>query len=130
MIRTVHWANRKSQSNQLKAQKLKTNKLTKTDFLRDSEIILLYICQAILISDSSILNIENLQILKANYVKLKFPVEQITCLIDVIKTSVIDFINSITSDSSQNVHCLVSEVASYFEMVITLMIKLEQPELD
>lgn len=123
-------SSRKSQSNQLKAQKVKTNKLTKTDFLRDSEIILLYICQAILISDSSILNSENLKSLKANYVKLKFPVEQISCLIDIIKTSVIDFIHSITSDSSQNVHCFISEVASYFEMVITLLIKLEQPELD
>ena len=123
-------SNRESQSNQLEVQKVKTNKLTKTDFLRDSEIILLYICQAILISDSSILSSENLQALKANYAKLKFPVEQMSCFIDIIKTSVIDFIHSITSDSSQNVHYLVSEVASYFEMVITLIIKLEQPELD
>ncbi len=114
-----------SQSKQLKIQNNKLQKTTKIDFLRDSEIILLNICQAILVSDSSILNNERFQGLKTNYLKLKFPVEKISCFLDLIKTLVIDFIYSITSDSAQNVHCLGSEVASYFETVITLMIKPE-----
>ena len=110
---------------QVKIQNNKLKKTTKINFLRDSEMILLNICQAILVSDSSILNNDRFQGIKANYLQLKFPVEKISCFLDLIKTFVIDFIYSITSDSSQNIHCLGLEVASYFEMVITLMVKLE-----
>lgn len=116
---------KKISSTQLKLQKNKPQKSTKINFLRDSEIILLNICQAILFSDSSILNNERLQGLKANYLQLKLPVEKISCFLDLIKTLVIDFIHSITSDSPQNVNYFGSEVASYFEMVIFLMIKPE-----
>lgn len=114
-----------SSPKQLKISNNKPHKTTEIDFLKDSEIILLNICQAILVSDSSILNSDRFQGLKTNYLKLKLPAEKISCFLDLIKTLVIDFMYSITSDPSQNVHCLVSEVASYFEMVITLIIKPE-----
>jgi len=114
---------KKVQLNQIKVKNVKKNTLIKADFLRESKIILLYICQAILIADNSILNSTNLQGLKAKSADFQFPIEQ-SYLIDVIKTLVINFIHSITFDSERSVNYFASEVASYFETVITLMIQL------
>ena len=118
---------KKSQLNEPETKIVYPNKLPLVDFLRDSEIIILHICQAILARDVSLLNERCWQGLKANYAKLHLPVEPIICLIYLIKTSVVDFISSMTFDSSeslshQNVRNLVCEVASYFDVVIASMI--------
>ncbi|MCC0176993.1 hypothetical protein I4641_08385 [Waterburya agarophytonicola K14] len=111
--------------NQLETQNIPTSSLIKASFLQDSEIILLCICQAILIADKSILKNSKSPEFQADLSEFELPVEQ-SCLIDLIKTSVIEFIYSITLDSSQNINTFASEVASYFEMAITLMNQLPQ----
>ncbi|MEM7761925.1 MAG: hypothetical protein AAF298_27985 [Cyanobacteria bacterium P01_A01_bin.40] len=104
-----------------KHQRFKTNTFTKVKFLRDSEIILLRICQAILVADKSILNKAIQQESKNPSVNSEFQIEK-TYIVDLIKTLVIDFIKSIALDSSQNIDCFISEISGYFEVVISLMI--------
>ncbi|MEM8718426.1 MAG: hypothetical protein AAGE84_03825 [Cyanobacteria bacterium P01_G01_bin.39] len=106
---------------QLKYQKFKPSTFTKIKFLRDSEIILLHICQAILVADRSILNKAIKQESKNPYVALKLQIEK-TYFIDLMKTLVIDFIKSIALSSSQNIDSFASEISGYFETVISLMI--------
>ena len=113
---------KQERSPEMEPQSAKTSNLTKANFLRDSEIILLYICQAILVADNTILNKIEIQELKVSLISLKLPVEQ-SYFIDLIKTLVIDFIYSIARDYPQGVDYFASEVASYFDLVITLMIK-------
>ncbi|MGD1921719.1 MAG: hypothetical protein ACFCAD_24210 [Pleurocapsa sp.] len=60
---------------QLDAQHIKLETLTKAEFLRDSEAILLCICQAILLADSTILNNFIVQNSRANSVNFRHPVE-------------------------------------------------------
>jgi hypothetical protein len=103
------------------------NKLRLANFFRESEIILLYICQAILARDINILNQRLCQRLKANYTQLNLPTELIVSWLELIKTSVVDFIGSTTMDLSnslphQNYHYSTSEIASYFEVVIASII--------
>ena len=112
----------KNTNNQLQGDRsidynLKTTTLVKANFLRDSEIILLCICQAILFADNAILNNASLKKLKANAVNFKLAIEQ-SLFIDLIKTLVVSFIYSIAIDSDRSVDCFALEVASYFEMVI------------
>ncbi|MEM8676778.1 MAG: hypothetical protein AAGF83_23440 [Cyanobacteria bacterium P01_G01_bin.67] len=120
-----------SSSSQPKHQRFKINTLIKAKFLRDSEIILLRICQAILVADKSILNKAIQQESKISSVNLKFQIEK-TYIVDLIKTLVIDFIKSIALDSSQNIDCFTSEISGYFEIVISLMIssglKIDAPQ--
>ena len=115
---------KKKPLDRLDVRQIKASTLIKVDFIRDSKILLLYICQAILLADSTILNSANLQKLKVNSISLKLPIEQ-SYFIDIIKTLVVSFINSITFDSERSLDYFATEVASYFEMTIELIIKLQ-----
>lgn len=116
--------NKEKPSKQLKNDKFKIDALTKANFLRDSEIILLSICQAILVADNSILDSLNIQdFIKPNNTT-KFLVEQ-SYFIDLMKTLVVDFVTSISFNSSQSAGYFISEISGYFEIVINLLIKLE-----
>lgn len=109
--------NNNFQSDRLENDNIQTATSVKANFLRDSEIILLCICQAILFADNAILSNSSLKKLKANTVNFKFTVEQ-SLFIDLIKTLVVSFIYSIAIDSDRSVDCFALEVASYFEMAI------------
>ena len=103
------------------------NNLIKANFLRVSEIILLYICQAILVHEISVINNQSWHLLHADYAQLKLPVEQLILILDLIKTSALDFIGSIAFDSCQSLSpqiadCLEREVASYFDAVRELIV--------
>ena len=104
-------------SDRLETANKHTNTLVRANFLRDSKIILLHICQAILFADNAIVNNASLQKLKTNSVHFKLSIEQ-SLFIDIIKTLVIDFIYSVAIDSDRSVDCFALEVASYFEMAI------------
>lgn len=115
--------NKKNKPEQLRKNQVKIDTLTKARFLRDSEIILLCICQAILVADNSILNSLNPQNFNTSS-SMKFQVEQ-SYFIDLMKTLVVDFISSITFNSSQSASYFISEISSYFEIVVNLLIKFE-----
>ena len=115
---------KKNQLNQPKSYQLKIDNLTKVNFLRDSEIILLSICQAILVADNSILNSLILQDFNNQNSGHKFIIEQ-SYFIDLMKTLVVDFVSSIFCNSSQSTGYFISEISGYFEIVINLLIKLE-----
>ena len=120
--REQHIVNDRSHLNQLTAPQIKINISLKADFISSISIILMYICQAILFSDSSILNKKNLQNFKTDYSNSQLLIDK-SCFLDLIKTLVIDFIYSITSDSNLSVDCFALEVTKYFETVIISMIK-------
>ncbi|MEM8831848.1 MAG: hypothetical protein AAGE96_21195 [Cyanobacteria bacterium P01_G01_bin.19] len=109
----------------LNTSKNQNNIVKKTCFLRDSELILLYICQAILIADDSILSSKSLLKLVSKSINLKYSIEQ-SYFIYLIKTSVIDFIRSISVDSAQNINSFTSEVVNYFEIVVRSIIEFQQ----
>lgn len=117
---------KKSHLNAPEGKRVNPHKFSQTDFIRDSEIIVLYICQAILTHDISVLNNQRLPELKATYAKLNIPVEQIVYLIHLIKTSVLDFLHSTALDSelseSSQSYCLDTEVSNYFDVVIDSII--------
>ena len=112
-------------SKQLNIEHVNTDALIKANFLKDSEAILCCICQAILFADSKILNHMILKGYSNQSFDFQFPVEQ-SCFIDLIKTLVIDFIDSITLDSSSKINYFALEVASYFELVIGLIIERQE----
>ncbi len=111
------------ESKKLAVAKIEPNKLIKADLLKDSKLVLLYICQAIILRNPSILNDRGLQELKNNYTNLDLPTEQIICWLNLIKTAILDFIRRITFDvaeslTGQNIHSLDTEVANYFDLAI------------
>lgn len=99
----------KNQLKRLKTNESRKSRLVRASFLRDSEIILLYICQAILVADNTVL--------KNVTFNFKFSIEQ-SLFIDLIKTLVISFVYSIALNSERSIDCFALEVGSYFEMVI------------
>ena len=111
----------KTASSPSRSQKNTIATFIKAKFIRDSEFVLLRICQAILLSDGSIINNLITQELIITSANSKITIEK-TYFIDLIKTLVIDFVKSITLDSSQNIDCFTSEISGYFEMVIRLML--------
>ena len=111
----------KSASSKAKYQTNKTSTFIKAKFLRDSELILLRICYAILVSDISILNDIIQQELRSSSINSNFQIEK-TYLIDLIKILVIDFIKTITLDTAQNIECFTAEISGYFEIVIESML--------
>ena len=103
------------------------DELRLADFWMTSEMVFLFICQAILTRDISLLHERRLEKLKADYAQLNIPIEFIICSLYWIKISAVDFSDSITvnlSDSllDRNQNYLASEVASYFDVVIASMI--------
>lgn len=112
-----------NESEKLAVAKIEPNKLIKADLLKDSKLVLLYICQAIILRNPSILKDRGLQELKNNYTNLDLPTEQIICWLNLIKTAILDFIRRITFDvaeslTGQNIHSLDTEVANYFDLAI------------
>lgn len=95
---------------------------------RDAEIILLYICNAILQKNSELLQNQYFEDLKATYGTLNIPIDQKIRIINVMKNSIMSFVNHRTSDlpefnselikSEHNYYNLTLEIASYFDMVI------------
>ena len=120
--REQHIVKDRSHLNQLTAPQIKIDISLKADFISSISIILMYICQAILFYDSSILNKKKLQTFKTDYSNFQLSIDK-SCFLDLIKTLVIDFIYSISSDSTQSVDCFALEVNNYFESVIISMIK-------
>lgn len=116
--------NKRKLSNQPRNNQLKIDILTKANFLKNSEIILLSICQAILVEDKSILNSLSLQDFNHHNSGVKFLIEQ-SYFIDLMKTLVVDFVSSITFNSSQSARYFISEISDYFEIAINLLIRLE-----
>jgi len=116
--------NKQEKSKELKINSVKVDTLTKTNFLRDSEIILLCICQAILVADSSILDSLNLEDFNTYNNGISFQIEQ-GYFIDLMKTLVVDFVSSITYTSSQSTGYFVSEISSYFEIIVNLLLKVQ-----
>lgn len=103
------------------------DELRLADFWITSETVFLFICQAILTRDISLLHELRLEKLKAEYAQLNVPTEFIICSLYWIKILAVDFSNSIAvnlSDSllQQNQRYLASEIASYFDVVIASMI--------
>ena len=103
------------------------DELRLANFWMTSETIFLFICQAILTRDISLLHEGRLEKIKADYAQLNIPIEFIICSLYWIKISAVDFSDSITvnlSDSllHQNQNYLASEIASYFDVVIASMI--------
>ena len=107
----------KNKLNPSKTDRIHKKWLVKANFLRDSEIILLHICQAILVADRAVLENFTSRGLNANSVNFKFPIEQ-SLFINLIKTLAIDFVYSITLNSERSIDCFALEVGSYFEIVI------------
>ena len=96
--------------------------IRKTACLRDAEIILLYICYAILLQNSDLLNNQYLKDLKASYTALNIPGYQTASIINLMKAAVIDFVNYRTGNflesiSEENFSYLILEIASYFDTV-------------
>lgn len=130
------------ESEKLAVAKIEPNQIIKADFLKDSKLVLLYICQAIILRNPDLLNNQSLQELKNNYTNHNLPTEQIICWLNLIKTAVLDFIASITFEVSeslarQSLHCgqltvaslprypchpLDTEVANYFDLAIASII--------
>ena len=97
--------------------------LRKVACLRDAEIILLYICYAILQQNSDLLNNQYLKDLKETYAALNIPVYQQVRVINLMKDSVMSFVshrtfNFLESTSEQNCSNLTLEIASYFDTVV------------
>ena len=97
------------------------------NFWMTSETVFLFICQAILSRDISLLHEGRLEKLKADYTQLNIPIELIICSLYWIKILAVDFSDSIAvnlSDSllDRNQNYLASEIASYFDVVIASMI--------
>lgn len=91
--------------------------------LRDAEIILLYICNAILQRNAELLKNQYFKDLKASYTALNIPIYQKISVINLMKNSVMSFVNHRTlnfleSASKYNYFDLTSEIASYFDTVI------------
>ncbi len=104
-----------------------SDKLCLTNFFQESEIIILYICQAILTRDISILSDRLCQKFKTNYTKLNLPIESIVYWLHKMKILVMDFIRSTVIDLYDsflkgNQRYLALEIASYFDVVIASII--------
>ena len=105
-------------------------KLFLANFFQKSEVIILYICQAILTRDISLLSDRLCQKFKPNYTELELPVESLVYWLYGIKILVMDFISSMAKDiydsfSQRNQYYLALEIASYFDVAIASMIELD-----
>lgn len=91
--------------------------------LRDAEIILLYICYAILQQNSDLLKNQYFKDLKETYAALNIPGCQKVHVINLMKDSVMSFVNHRTFNlleytSEHNCSYWNLEIASYFDTVV------------
>ena len=107
----------KDRSNSSKTERMHKKWSVQANFIKDSEIILLHVCQAILVADNAILKNLTSRGSNANSINFKFPIEQ-SLFINLIKTLVINFVYSIALNSERSIDCFALEVGSYFELVI------------
>jgi len=91
--------------------------------LRDGEIILRYVCYALLAGDSSVLDDRCLNGLKETYIALGVPLASAVRAVNIMKAASIAFINNNASgrkmDNIPDGDCssLTAEAASYFDKV-------------
>lgn len=90
--------------------------------LRDGEIILRYICYALLTGDASVLNDRCLNGLKETYAALGVPIENTARAVAIMKAAAVAFVNNTASQRKESVtpgdcSALASEVAGYFDAV-------------
>lgn len=90
--------------------------------LRDGEIILRYICYALLTGDASVLNDRCLNGLKETYAALGVPIENTARAVAIMKAAAVAFVNNTASQRQESVTAgdcssLASEVAGYFDAV-------------
>lgn len=91
--------------------------------LRDTEIILLYICFAILLQNSNLLKHQYFKDLKVTSTTLNLPVDQKVQVINLMKGAVINFVNHRTfkfleSKSKYSYSYLSLEIGNYFDIVV------------
>ncbi|NEO66435.1 MAG: phycocyanin subunit beta [Moorea sp. SIO4G2] len=90
--------------------------------LRDGEIILRYVCYAVLSGDSSVLTDRCLNGLKETYAALGVPTGNTTRAVAIMKAAAVAFVNNTASQRTESVtsgDCasLAAEVGSYFDAV-------------
>jgi len=90
--------------------------------LRDGEIVLRYICYAVLSGDSSVLEDRCLNGLKETYIALGVPSNSAVRAVSIMKSAAVAFINNTASQRKIDVSAgdcsgLASETSSYFEQV-------------
>ena len=91
--------------------------------LRDTEIILLYICYAILLQNSNLLKHQYFIDSKVTSTTLNLPVDQKVQVINLMKDNVMNFVNHRTlkfleSNSKYSYSYLSSEIGNYFDIVV------------
>jgi len=90
--------------------------------LRDGEIILRYICYALLLGDASVLNDRCLNGLKETYAALGVPTGNTARAVAIMKAAAVAFVNNTASQRQESVtagdcSALSAEVAAYFDAV-------------
>lgn len=110
-------------SEYLEHNREKPFELKKFSCLRDAEIILLYICYAILQQNSDLLKNQYFRDLKETYAALNIPVCQKVRVINLMKDSVMSFVNHRTFNlleytTEHNCSYWNLEIASYFDTVV------------
>ena len=97
--------------------------LSNINCLRDTEIILLYICYAILLQNSNLLKHQYFKDLKVTSTTLNLPVSQKVQVINLMKGAVMNFVNHRTfkfleSKSKYGCSYLSLEIGNYFDIVV------------
>ncbi|OLT62319.1 phycocyanin subunit beta [Moorena bouillonii] len=90
--------------------------------LRDGEIVLRYVCYAVLSGDSSVLTDRCLNGLKETYAALGVPTGNTSRAVGIMKAAAVAFVNNTASQRKESVtsgDCasLAAEVGSYFDAV-------------
>ncbi|NEO43537.1 MAG: phycocyanin subunit beta [Moorea sp. SIO4A3] len=90
--------------------------------LRDGEIVLRYVCYAVLSGDASVLTDRCLNGLKETYAALGVPTGNTTRAVAIMKAAAVAFVNNTASQRTESVtsgDCasLAAEVGSYFDAV-------------
>ncbi|NEP86677.1 MAG: phycocyanin subunit beta [Okeania sp. SIO2C2] len=93
--------------------------------LRDGDIILRYICYALLAGDASVLNDRCLNGLKETYAALGVPAGSAARAVGIMKAAAVAFVSNTASQRKMNVTeqdgacaSLASEVSGYFDAVV------------
>jgi len=93
--------------------------------LRDGDIVLRYICYAVLAGDASVLNDRCLNGLKETYAALGVPTGNAARAVGIMKAAAVAFVNNTASQRKMTVteeagacDSLAAEVAGYFDAVV------------